>query len=1225
VHRLRRLTMAGAVLSIALTAQTSSGWAERGMLPIVAAPAAPGRLIVKYRPRVSSCAHCLIAAGIPFSTITGSDSLDRLNRRLGVTSARPLFVQDHGFSGSRSAAFNAMQADIRSRFPLRSTRIPPTATSPDLSNIFVLQLPRTMDVEVAAALYSADPDVEYAHPDYELHTTFVPNDPYFSSHGAWGQPYDDLWGLKITQAPSAWDTASGAGMVVAVIDTGVDYTHPDLAGNMWTNLGEIPGNGEDDDGNGYIDDVYGWDFVTGQNDPMDQMGHGTHVAGTIAAVANNGIGVAGMAWGARLMAVRGLDSYGTGLTSDLAQAVTYAAANGADVLNASWGGVSFNLLLGESSALRDAIDAAASLGVVIVGAAGNDAGMVDAFEPAGYPNVIAVGATDYQDEHADFSNVGRALSVSAPGVDILSLRAKYSKNIEPYGHIVGTDYLVLSGTSMASPHVAGLGALILSVFPSLSLNEVRWHIELNADQPGYTGYEGEPWNPIFGWGRINAARAFTPPPITTRLHPVLWGLHDLITVDAYAGQHTDDASSADLTFTTRSPVQWNATTPSWLSAQPASGDGAQQVSLDIDATSLAPGNYLDTLAVSAPSAADGGATLPITLRAHSDPRIGAPVAVAADSFQDGLMPPPPLAVGNGTGTLVLWERQPLTDPDSGRFSPTMLSAHIDGAGGLHGPYVVDAGWYHTYPMVASDGRNFLLVWSLQQEYTVFPGTLMYKSAVEALRIGPDGQPLDAVTRELATITTRSPWRYVDPFGVAFNGSTYTVAWGNFNWGVPSFLRIFAVEVGTDGSVRRSPRKLFPNKVTAPSSPVRGYLPRGPSLSCSRTSCLLAWGFRSGKTDDNGYYVDQAVGVRLQGAKLQDSSTTVLLSNINLGAGYPLVAAADDGYLAAASRITCTGTLWTTCATAQVVSPLSADGLPINPDGILLDQYSLFGGLSYDGENYVATGVARNTNGTSQLFALRMGTDGHVIDQEQPGLLTLQASVGVVPWGLGASANSIVTGTPTHDVVTWVDTVNYDPNSLVATQSCPITSQAMLARSLPASMPVHAIGQIGAQAVAERSLLTFALSAPTLGGTISFTASSLPSGAIFDPTGIFRWMPGPDEAGFYPAVHFAASDGINTVSEDVDITVAEANLSISGTLQDTSGAPVAGANVKAGRRTVTTDAGGHYLFDDLAPNKRYTVRLARPTSKQYTATPRLKSVRLGNSDQHDVDLVLQPVT
>lgn len=1215
MDRLGRFAVAGAVLSITLTAQSSSGWAERGMLPIAAVPAAPGRLIVKYRPRVSSCAHCLLAAGIPFSTITGSDTLDRLHRRLGVTSARALFVQDHGFSGSRSAAFKAMQADVRSRFPLRSTRIPPTAASPDLSNIFVLQLPRTMDVEYAAALYSADPDVEYAHPDYELHTTFVPNDPYFSSQGAWHQAYDDLWGLKMTQAPTAWNTASGAGIVVAVVDTGVDYTHPDLAANMWTNPGEIPGNGKDDDGNGYIDDVYGWDFVTSQNDPMDQMGHGTHVAGTIAAVTNNGIGVASMAWGARVMAVRGLDAKGSGFTSDLAQAVTYAAANGADVLNASWAGISFNLYLGAASALRDAVDAATSLGVVIVAAAGNDAGLVDATEPAGYPNVIAVGATDYQDQYAYFSNFGRALSVSAPGVDILSLRARNSQGVDPDGYTVGSQYLVLSGTSMASPHVAGLGALLLSVFPSLFPNEVRWHIELNADQPGFTGYEGDPWNPFFGWGRINAARAFTPPPITTRLHPVQWSLHDLITVDAYAGQRTGGASSADLTFTTRSPVQWSATTSSWLNAQPTSGNGSQQVSLDVDASGLAPGNYLETLTVSAQSAADGGATLPTALRAHSDPRIGAPVALADDSLAEVLAPNPPLAVADGTGTLVLWETS--LGAQQTAWPPSMSGARIDGAGGLHGPYVLDTGWYHFGAQVASDGRNFLLIWSYQGDFKRrVGGPFFYKTAVETLRFGPDGQPLDGAPRELASITTRDSFRYVYPLGVAFNGNTYTVAWVNYSWRTHRFS-VFAVEVGTDGSVRGRPRKLF---VTSP------YEPIYPTLTCSRVSCLLAWAVRSGEKLDNGLYIDRVVGLRLQGAKLRDRSTTLLLSNINVGAGWTLTAAADDGYLLAGSRITCTGVPLITCSAAPAVSPLNAAGLPINSDGILLDEsFSPFHTLTYDGEHYIATGVGRNVNGTSQLFALRMGADGSVVDQEQPGLLTLPASVGIVPWGIGVSVNSIVTGTPTHDVVTWVDTLNYDPNSLYSTFSCPITSQAVLPRSLPSSMRVHAIGQIGAQAVAERSLLTFALSAPMLSGSISFTASNLPPGAIFDPTGIFRWMPAPDEAGFYPAVHFAASDGTNTVSEDVDITVTEANLSISGTLQDTSGAPVAGANVKTGGRVVTTDAGGHYVFDDLAPNNQYTVRLALPTFKQYTATPQANSVRLGNTDQHYVDFVLQPGT
>src|SRR5262249_52358184 len=209
--------------------------------------------------------------------------------------------------------------------------------------------------------------------------------------GTWGQAYDDLYGLKKIGAATAWDSTAGEGVTVAVVDTGVDRAHPDLAANMWVNGGEVPGNGLDDDGNGYVDDVVGWDFV-GANystprpdaDPRDGHGHGTHVSGTIAAVGNNGMGVIGVAWRARIMAVKGLDDYGYGLDSQLAAAVVYAADNGADVINASWGGA------GSSQALQDAVDYATSLGVVFVAAAGNSGEDARGFYPAAFPKVITV-------------------------------------------------------------------------------------------------------------------------------------------------------------------------------------------------------------------------------------------------------------------------------------------------------------------------------------------------------------------------------------------------------------------------------------------------------------------------------------------------------------------------------------------------------------------------------------------------------------------------------------------------------------------------------------------------------------------------------------------------------------------------------------------------------------------------------------------------------------------
>ncbi|MCB0371363.1 MAG: S8 family serine peptidase, partial [Bdellovibrionales bacterium] len=149
--------------------------------------------------------------------------------------------------------------------------------------------------------------------------------------------YDDLWGLKKINTEDAWDLTQGEGVVVAVVDTGLDLTHADIAENVWTNEGEIPGNGIDDDQNGYIDDVHGWDFGDQDNDVDDFQGHGTHVAGTIAAVGNNSEGIIGVAPKSKIMPVKGFSSYGGGTTSSLAAAIVYAAMNGADVISNSWG------------------------------------------------------------------------------------------------------------------------------------------------------------------------------------------------------------------------------------------------------------------------------------------------------------------------------------------------------------------------------------------------------------------------------------------------------------------------------------------------------------------------------------------------------------------------------------------------------------------------------------------------------------------------------------------------------------------------------------------------------------------------------------------------------------------------------------------------------------------------------------------------------------------------
>ncbi|MDI6711552.1 MAG: S8 family serine peptidase, partial [Bacillota bacterium] len=287
----------------------------------------------------------------------------------------------------------------------------------------LVKLPPGTKVTDAVVKYKRNASVLYAEPNYIIRcSAIMPNDPNFSS----------LWGLHNTgqlvngvagtvdadiDAPEAWNYTTGTGtIIIAVIDSGVAYDHPDLSGNIWVNSGEVAGNGRDDDGNGYIDDVRGWDFVDEDNDPYDFNMHGTHVAGTIAAVGNNAQGVTGVNWRAKIMPLRFMDAMGFGDTYDAIEAINYAARNGAHIINCSWGGSSY------SQALKDAIDGFPGL---VVCAAGNEGSNNDSFPdyPASYtcPNIISVASTDQNDGLAYFSNYGASsVDVAAPGVNIYS-------------------------------------------------------------------------------------------------------------------------------------------------------------------------------------------------------------------------------------------------------------------------------------------------------------------------------------------------------------------------------------------------------------------------------------------------------------------------------------------------------------------------------------------------------------------------------------------------------------------------------------------------------------------------------------------------------------------------------------------------------------------------------------------------------------------------------------
>jgi subtilisin family serine protease len=311
----------------------------------------------------------------------------------------------------------------------------------------------TDDEELAVTkALSSDPRVSYVEPNHILTVAATPNDPDF------GQ----LWGLHNTgqsggtsdkdiDAPEAWDLATGdPDVVVAVTDTGVDFTHPDLAAQRWVNTLDPVGGG-DDDGNGLVDDWSGWDFVNDDNDPADDHGHGTHVSGTIGAAGNNGVGVVGVNWNVKIMPLKFLNSAGSGSTSDAMASVLFAADHGADVSSNSWGGGPFD------QALLDAIEYGASRGMLFVAAAGNDARNNDVTPtyPASYASdaVLAVAATDHNDERAFFSSYGaKSVDLGAPGVGI-------------YSTWPGNTYRSADGTSMATPHVAGAAALVEARFP----------------------------------------------------------------------------------------------------------------------------------------------------------------------------------------------------------------------------------------------------------------------------------------------------------------------------------------------------------------------------------------------------------------------------------------------------------------------------------------------------------------------------------------------------------------------------------------------------------------------------------------------------------------------------------------------------------------------------------------------------------------------------------------
>lgn len=328
--------------------------------------------------------------------------------------------------------------------------------------------------------------VEYIEPNYKFYATTTPNDTYFSSQT----------NLKQMKAEYGWETTTGsAAKVIAILDTGVDYLHEDLDGKIWINIGDPIGGG-DDDLNGYIDDNQGWDFVNDDNNPMDDCGHGTLVAGAAAAETNNSQGVAGVDWLAKIMNLKVLNSLGNGTAANIAEAIDYAAANGADIISMSLGA------LGPSATIETAVnDAFNNDGKVIVAASGNTTqgcvycGNWGVNWPAKYKNVIAVGSIAPNETRSSFTCSGPELWVLAPGQSILTTRWTGSHD----------QYAYASGTSLSTPQVAGLASLIWAEFPTLTNAQVKNRIKNNADKVSAMGWSNA--TSYYGGGRVNLLRS----------------------------------------------------------------------------------------------------------------------------------------------------------------------------------------------------------------------------------------------------------------------------------------------------------------------------------------------------------------------------------------------------------------------------------------------------------------------------------------------------------------------------------------------------------------------------------------------------------------------------------------------------------------------------------------------------------------------------------------------
>jgi subtilisin family serine protease len=486
----------------------------------------------------------------------GLAHIDRLNRQHGVLQVRRLIREGGGLTQKERH---------------------------HLSRIFSFQVAPGSDIGRLIETYRQSPDVEYVEPDYLVTAAALPNDPMFSEQWSLGNsgqtggtPNADI------HAVEAWDIATGnSGVVIAILDTGVDLSHPELMNKL----------------------VPGYDFVHDSPNPWDDHGHGTAVAGVAAAATNNGLGLSGVCWDCSIMPVKVLDSTAQGLLSQLVNGIVWAADHGARVMNLSL----FLSEQGGSPALSDALNYADSMGVVLVSPRGNF-GNSNFVYPAHHPLVLSVGGTNPQDQRAPFSSFGPDLDVVAPGEGILSTYP-------------GQTYVSLSGTSVASPHVAGLAGLLISLNPALTPADVRTIIKHTADdQVGDPAEDVPGYDRFYGWGRINAVNALlmanAPPPDPPRIALSANELTLNTVSDPSKILFIENSGSGTLTWDAHTDVPG-------LALSPSNGGVPASLSVSADASVLSPGVYTGTITVTSPDASNSPQTLSasVTVPQTFDPRM----------------------------------------------------------------------------------------------------------------------------------------------------------------------------------------------------------------------------------------------------------------------------------------------------------------------------------------------------------------------------------------------------------------------------------------------------------------------------------------------------------------------------------------------------------------------------------------------------------------------------